>query len=111
MTSALLYPVFRRGRNYSGDAAILREPLFTDMLESLLGPTLKGMPKALIIPFGRWAESAALYVAERGFVDPARVLKGLPHPSGANAHRPALFAQNAASMRSQLRRWFRLGKT
>ena len=106
-TSALLYPVFLRGRNYSGDPAILREPLFIEMLESLLGPTLQGMPKAVIIPFGRWAEAAVLYLAERGFVDPARVLKGLPHPSGANAHRPALFAQNAASMRRQLSRWFR----
>ncbi len=36
-TSALLYPVFRRGKNYSGDPAILREPLFIDMLESLFG--------------------------------------------------------------------------
>jgi len=111
-TSALLYPVFRRGRNYSGDPAIVREPLFIEMLESLLGPTLQRMPKAMIIPFGRWAEAAVLYVAERGFVDPARVLKGLPHPSGANAHRPALFAQNAASMRRQLSRWFRqIGET
>jgi hypothetical protein len=91
-TSALLYPVFRRGRNYSGDPTILREPLFIDMLESLLGPTLQRMPKAMIIPFGKWAEAAVLYVAERGFVDPARVLKGLPHPSGANVGRPALFA-------------------
>ncbi len=111
-TSALLYPVFRRGRNYSGDPAIVREPLFIDMLESLLGPTLQNMPKAMIIPFGKWAEAAVLYVAERGFVDPARVLKGLPHPSGANAHRPALFAQKAASMRRQLSRWFRqIGET
>jgi|HubBroStandDraft_4_1064222.scaffolds.fasta_scaffold00015_90 hypothetical protein len=111
-TSALLYPVFRRGRNYSGDPAILREPLFIDMLESLLGPTLQAMPKAMIIPFGRWAEAAVLYVAKRGFLDPDRVLKGLPHPSGANAHRPALFAQNAASMRSQLGRWFQqIGET
>jgi hypothetical protein len=47
-TSALLYPVFRRGRNYSGDPAILREPLFVNMLESLLGSTLQGMPKAMI---------------------------------------------------------------
>jgi hypothetical protein len=91
-TSALLYPVFGRGRNYSGDPTILREPLFIDMLESLLGPTLQRMPKAMIIPFGKWAEAAVLYVAERGFVDPARVLKGLPHPSGANVGRPALFA-------------------
>ena len=82
------------------------------MLESFLGPTLQGMPKAMIIPFGRWAEAAVLYVAERGFVDPVRVLQGLPHPSGANGHRPALFAQNAASMRGrQLNCWFRLGKT
>jgi hypothetical protein len=70
------------------------------------------MPKALIIPFGRWAGAAVLYVAKRGFVDPARVLKGFPHPSGASARRPELFAQNAASMRKQLRRWFRqIGET
>jgi len=105
-TSALLYPVFRRGRNYSGDPAILREPLFIDMLESLLGPTLQGMPDALIIPFGRWATAAVLYLAGRGFINAARVLGGFPHPSGANGHRHVIFAQNARSMRKQLNHWF-----
>ena len=68
--------------------------------------------KAMVIPFGRWAGAAVLYAAERGFVDPARVLTGLLHPSGANAHRPALFAQNAPSMQRQRSRWFRqIGET
>ena len=59
-TSALLYPVFRIRddglANYSGDSAIVREPLLTGMLETLLAPTLARMPGALIIPFGKWAE-------------------------------------------------------
>ena len=43
----------------------------------------------MTIPFGRWAEAAVLYVAERGFVDPTRVLKGFPHPSGAQCATPS----------------------
>ena len=102
-TSALQYPVFRAGwKNYSGSDAIVREPLFIDMLKTLLGPMLAAMPKALIVPFGGCACAGVLYVAD----DDRRVLRGFPHPSGANGHRRPIFENNAQSMKDQLSEWF-----
>jgi hypothetical protein len=106
-TSALLYPVFRTGwKNYSGDGAILKEPLFLEMLKTLLGPLLAAMPQALIIPFGRRACESVLYVAECELINAVRVLRGFPHPSGANGHRRPIFEKNAKSMQAHLTKWF-----
>ncbi len=105
-TSALRFPVFRRGKNYSGNSAIVTEPLFIEMLEVLLGPLLAAMPDALVIPLGKWASAGVLHVADQGVVDRRRVLLGFPHPSGANGHRKPHFDQNAKQMRRQLASWF-----
>jgi hypothetical protein len=106
-TSALRYPVFLPGwKNYSGNSAIVREPLFIEMLETLLGPILAAMPQALIIPFGPSASAGVLYVAECGMIEERRVLRGFPHPSPANGWRQRTFKKNAQSMKVQLRKWF-----
>ena len=72
-TSALRFPVFRRGKNYSGNSAIVTEPLFIEMLEVLLGPLLAAMPAALVIPLGKWASAGVLHVADQGVIDGGRV--------------------------------------
>jgi hypothetical protein len=106
-TSALRYPVFGAGwKNYSGNSAIVREPLFIEMLKTLLGPMLAAMPRTLIVPFGSCVGAGVLYVAECGMIDKRRVLRGFPHPSGANGHRRVIFENNAQSMKGQLSRWF-----
>ncbi len=109
-TSALLYPVFRvrdgELENYSGDSAIVREPLLIEMLDGLLAPTLRRVPQALIIPFGKWAEAGVMHLIERGLIEERRVFKGFPHPSGSNGHRKKLFETNRATLRRQLARWF-----
>jgi hypothetical protein len=105
-TSALRYPVFKGEKNYSGDAAIVKEPLFVKMLETLLGPNLAAMPRALVIPLGKWAAAGVLHLADRNVLEARRVLLGFPHPSGANGHRKISFEKNAPRMRCQLAAWF-----
>jgi hypothetical protein len=106
-TSALRYPVFRPGwKNYSGNRAIVTEPLFIEMLETLLGPILAAMPLALIIPFGPSASAGVLYIAECGMIDESRVLRGFPHPSPANGWRRRTFKENEQSMKDRLGKWF-----
>jgi hypothetical protein len=109
-TSALLYPVFVVGKggwkNYSGGPSIVREPLFIEMLETLLAPTIAKMPQALIIPFGKSAESGVKHLVQAGFVEARRVLGGFPHPSGGNGHRHKLFQANRRSLKRQLTHWF-----
>jgi hypothetical protein len=106
-TSALRYPVFISGwKNYSGNADIVREPLFLEMLETLLAPMLSAMPTAFVVPLGKWACAGVMHLADRGLVDTAHVLRGFPHPSGANGHRVRMFEENKQDLMRQLRLWF-----
>lgn len=105
-TSALRYPVYKAGNNYAGDAAIVREPIFREMLERLLAPQLAAAPRALVVPFGKWASAGVEHIAQRGLFDTRRALFSFPHPSGGNGHRKRLYQANKASLEAQLDRWF-----
>jgi hypothetical protein len=90
-TSALRYPVFIDGENYSGSPNPLTHPLLRGMIETHLLEETKALPKAIWIPLGQHAEAALLHLSSSGHLDRARILAGLPHPSGANAERIAYF--------------------
>ena len=106
LTSALRYPVFRSGRNYSGTPPPNRHPELRRMIESVLGPELASVPSALIVPLGKAAQVATDHLTSRKELDPNRVLRGFPHPSGANGHRRRQFEENFPAMRSQVAKWF-----
>jgi hypothetical protein len=90
-TSALRYPVFVNGANYSGNPDLLRVPLLRDHLARWFGEELAALPCAIIVPLGpKVAAAVEAAAATQGF-DRERVLSGLPHPSGANAERIAFF--------------------
>lgn len=86
-TSALRYPVFIDGVNYSGRTPnMLKVPVLTRMVETVLAEELAQLPDhAIVVPLGNAVERAVLHAAARipGF-NPARVLCGLPHPSPGN---------------------------
>ena len=60
--SAIRYPVFVKGRNYTGHPDMLRNGFLRQCVESILGPELARVPNALIVPLGN-AVSAALTVS------------------------------------------------
>lgn len=90
-TSALRYPVYVDGRNYSGSPNLLRHPLLTAMIERYLVEEAARVRNAIWVPLGVHAEAALLHLSHQGHLDRTRVLVGLPHPSGANAERIAYF--------------------
>lgn len=106
LTSALRYPVFKLGRNYSGSPAPTRHPELRRMIESILASELEAIAGALVVPLGKAAQSATDHLISRDQLDPARVLRGFPHPSGANGHRKREFALNLPLLRSQVACWF-----
>jgi hypothetical protein len=108
-TSALRYPIFYRGNNYTGHAPkILSREIHRMMIEMLLGKELCQVPMALIIPLGDAASMAVEHLVECGILDKKRCLFGFPHPSGANAHRSKEFAERRIGLRRKLQRWFEL---
>jgi len=86
--SAVRYPVFVRGRNYTGHGPdMLRNPFLRECVELVLGPELASVTDALIVPLGNAVSAALEHLANRGDLSSERCLFGFPHPSGANGGR------------------------
>lgn len=89
-TSAIRYPTFRDGENYSGSPAIGKSRLLRDAMDRWFAEELAALPDALWIPLGDKVAAAIRECAARASLSP-RLLDGLPHPSGANGERIAYF--------------------
>jgi len=90
-TSALRYPVFVDGANYSGAPDMLATPMLRRHLMSWFAVEAAQLPEALYVPLGDKVADAVEAAMEAAGVKRARILRGLPHPSGANAERIAYF--------------------
>lgn len=90
-TSALRYPVFVDGKNYNGTPDMLKTPILRQMIDTHLAEEAALLPKSLWLPLGPKAETALQHLATNGLLEKSRILRGLPHPSGANAERIAVF--------------------
>jgi len=90
-TSALRYPVFVAGKNYAGNPSMLKTPSLRNMIDTHLAEEAKLLSNAIWLPLGPLAEEAVLHVAGKGLLERKNILVGMPHPSGANAERIAVF--------------------
>jgi hypothetical protein len=90
-TSALRYPVFVDGENYSGTPSMLKVDALTRMVDTHLAEEARMLPNALWLPLGPKAEEAVSHLATQGLLPRLNILTGMPHPSGANAERIAIF--------------------
>ncbi len=88
--SGLPFPVLKNGGNYNGTPGIKGSPLLRDQLKhcaNLLG-SIADVP---IITLGEKVEKAMDILVKEGAISENRLIKGLVHPSGANAERIAYF--------------------
>lgn len=109
-TSVLRYPVFKAGKNYSGQhPKPLAHPFLRAMIERLCAPELARVEDALIVPLGKAAEEGLEHLTRLGVLRAERVLRGFPHPSAANAHRKVEFARAKPDLEWQVRSWFERG--
>lgn len=90
-TSALRFPVFVGGKNYSGQPRMSSTPELAKMLDECLSEEAVLLAEAVWVPLGPQATLATDWLVERGRLRSRMVLSGLPHPSGANAERIAYF--------------------
>ena len=89
--SAVAFPAFVEGKNYNGTPGMVRHPLLLGLLESHFLPLVRSLKDAVFVPLGPKPTAALDWAAERHGLRPRYVLRGLPHPSGANAERVAYF--------------------
>jgi hypothetical protein len=92
VTGALRQPIFVDGTNYNGaNPNMLTTPLLQAQLLAYFGEEAARLRGALFVPLGPKVSLALSWLARRGLIDEARILHGIPHPSGANAERIAYF--------------------
>ncbi len=101
-TSLVKYPVFDKGKNYSG-ANILKKKILLNFIEKNFLKELKTLKKAIIIPLGNTVSSTIEYLNNKYNLKLACFLKGFPHPSGANARKNIQFKENKRNMKILLR--------
>jgi hypothetical protein len=90
-TSALRYPVFLNGQNYSGQPSMIRTPFLSRFMRECLGEEARALNEAVWIPLGDKPATALKWLVDEGLLAGKQVLDGLPHPSGANSERVAYF--------------------
>ena len=96
-TSLVKYPVFDKGKNYSG-ANILKKRILLDFIEKNFLEELKTLKKSIIIPLGNTVSSTIEYLNNKYNLKLLCFLKGFPHPSGANARKNIQFKENKMTM-------------
>jgi hypothetical protein len=90
-TSALRYPVFVNGKNYSGQPSMTATPILRELLASCLTEEALALPEAVWIPLGPMATAGVEWVINQGTLNRKNVLIGLPHPSPASMERIKYF--------------------
>lgn len=88
-TSALRYPVFVGGANYSGTPSMTADSRLRRYLLRFFAEEARLLRHALFVPLGGRVAMAFLFLADQGIIERAQILDGLQHPSGANAERIA----------------------
>ena len=102
-TSLVKYPVFDKGKNYSG-ANILKKKILLDFIEKNFLKELKTFKNSIIVPLGNTVSSTIEYLNSKYNLKLTCFLEGFPHPSGANARKNIQFKKNKKNMQLILRK-------
>jgi hypothetical protein len=106
-TSVITYPVFHKGKNYSGSTPnILKTDMLRDYVLQGFAREMQCLKNPLIIPLGVNVEKVLGFLADRNLLSPESILSGFPHPSGGNGHRHRQFAEYKVAMENTLKSYF-----
>lgn len=106
-TSLVKYPVFYKGKNYTGhNPDINQSSLLTNYAYQGFPEEMANIQQhALVIPLGKMTEQVIRrQLAEERLPDHTYLL-GFPHPSGANGHRKKQFLEEKEQLISTIHSW------
>jgi len=75
-TSALRYPVYNQGENYSGSSRITSHPLLRRYVRESLGGEVRALSDAVWVPLGPWPAAALDLLVREGVLDAASLANG-----------------------------------
>lgn len=90
-TSILRHAVFVGEKNYNGTPNMVRHAFLSQQIDTYFATEARALSEAVFVPMGPQVTEALDWLAGRGVIREQRILRGLPHPSGANAERIAYF--------------------
>lgn len=105
--SLIPYPVFVKKQNYSGHtpkllkSEILMKYVYENFIKEL--KDIENFKDILIIPLGKAVEEVLYKLSEEGIINTSQILKGFPHPSGANVNRLAQLEENKEDLINQIK--------
>ena len=107
--SLIPYSVFVKGKNYTGHTPklIKSEFLMKYVYENFI-EELKKLGDVLIIPLGKAVEEVLDELVKDNIIKNNQILKGFPHPSGANGHRLVQLKENKDNMINIINNKFKL---
>ena len=96
-SSLVKYPVFDKGKNYSG-VNILKKKILLDFIEDNFLKELEIFQGNIIVPLGNAVSTTIDYLNTKHQLKLKCFLKGFPHPSGLNARKNIQFKENREEM-------------
>ncbi|BFK80445.1 hypothetical protein I3900191A7_05900 [Clostridium baratii] len=100
--SLIPYSVFVKKQNYSGHTPkliksdLLMKYVYENFIQELR--SLDNFKDILLVPLGRAVEEVLVKLEEEGIINENQILKGFPHPSGANVNRIPQLQKNKDEM-------------
>lgn len=100
--SLIPYSVFVKKQNYSGHTPkliksdFLMKYVYENFIQELR--SLDNFKDILLVPLGRAVEEVLVKLEEEGIINENQILKGFPHPSGANVNRLPQLQKNKEDM-------------
>ena len=100
--SLIPYSVFVKKQNYSGHTPkliksdFLMKYVYENFIQELR--SLDNFENILLVPLGRAVEEVLVKLEEEGIINENQILKGFPHPSGANVNRIPQLQKNKDEM-------------
>lgn len=100
--SLIPYPVFINEKNYSGhspkliNSNFLMKYVYGNFVEEL--KNIENYKEIILIPLGKAVESVLLKLENDGIIYSDQILRGFPHPSGANGNRLKELKKNKDEM-------------
>lgn len=109
--SLIPYPVFVKGENYTGHTPkLIKSKFLMDYVYSNFRDEFNNLDnpdEILLIPLGKAVEEVLDKLVDEGIIDENQILKGFPHPSGANVNRLKQLEENKEEMVKLLKSKFK----
>lgn len=98
-TSLIPYPVFIKGKNYTGHTPkLIKSDFLMKYVYDNFIEELKELDNILIIPLGKAVEEVLDSLVKINILNKNQILSSFPHPSGANGHRLVQLRENKNDM-------------